>query len=95
MEITNVRLYKVPPDPNKDGRVKAYASVTLDDCFSVRHIRLVQTEKGLLVSMPSRKLPDGSHKDVAHPINQEFRKKLETAILAEYHKADVPEAARA
>lgn len=79
MEITEVRI-----SLRNEERLKAYITVTFDNCFVVRHIRIVKTEKGLLVSMPSRKLPDGSHKDIAHPISQEFRKKLETKVIAAY-----------
>lgn len=79
MELTEVRV-----SLRNEERLKAYVTVTFDDCFVVRHIRVVQTEKGLLVSMPSRKLPDGTHKDIAHPINQDFRKKLEDRVLAAY-----------
>ncbi|MBI2915370.1 MAG: septation protein SpoVG family protein [Elusimicrobia bacterium] len=81
MEITEVRV-----SPRNEERLKAYVTITFDDAFVVRHVRIVKTEKGLLVSMPSRKLPDGSHKDIAHPITQEFRKKLETKILAAYEE---------
>ena len=79
MEITEVRV-----SARNEDRLKAYVTVTFDNCFVVRHVRIVKTDKGLLVSMPSRKLPDGSHKDIAHPISQEFRKKLEDKILAVY-----------
>ena len=81
MEITEVRV-----SARNEDRLKAYVTVTFDNCFVVRHIRIVKTDKGLLVSMPSRKLPDGSHKDIAHPISQEFRKKLEDNILAAYEE---------
>lgn len=81
MEITEVRV-----SIRNEERLKAYVTVTFDDAFVVRHIRIVKTEKGLLVSMPSRKLPDGTHKDIAHPISQEFRKKLEARVLAAYEE---------
>lgn len=81
MEITEVRV-----SVRNEERLKAYVTVTFDDCFVVRHVRIVKTEKGMLVSMPSRKLPDGNHKDIAHPITQEFRKKLESRILAAYEQ---------
>ena len=79
MEITEVRI-----SLREEDRLKAYVTVTFDESFVVRHIRIVKTEKGLLVSMPSRKLPDGSHKDIAHPITQDFRKKLELRVLQDY-----------
>lgn len=81
MEITEVRV-----SIRNEERLKAYVTITFDDCFVVRHIRIVKTEKGLLVSMPSRKLPDGTHKDIAHPISQEFRKKLEQKVLGVYEQ---------
>ena len=81
MEITEVRV-----SVRNEERLKAYVTVTFDDCFVVRHVRIVLTDKGLLVSMPPRKLPDGSHKDIAHPISQEFRRKMETKILAAYEE---------
>ncbi len=81
MEITEIRV-----SVRTEERLKAYVTVTFDNCFVVRHVRIVQTEKGLLVSMPSRKLPDGTHKDIAHPISQDFRKKLEDRILAAYEE---------
>ncbi len=81
MDITEIRV-----STRNEDRLKAYVTVTFDNCFVVRHIRIVKTEKGLLVSMPSRKLPDGSHKDIAHPITQEFRKKLEVKVLDAYEQ---------
>ena len=81
MEITEVRV-----SIRNEERLKAYVTVTFDHCFVVRHVRIVKTDKSLLVSMPSRKLPDGTHKDIAHPISQEFRKKLESVILAAYEE---------
>jgi stage V sporulation protein G len=81
MEITEVKI-----SLKNEERLKAYVTITLDHCFVVRHIRIVKTEKGLLVSMPSRKLPDGSHKDIAHPITQEFRKKIEDMVINEFNR---------
>ena len=79
MEITEVKV-----SVRDEEKLKGYATITFDDCFVVRNIRLVKGEKGLMVCMPSRKMADGKHKDVAHPINNEFRKKIEDKVLAEY-----------
>ena len=79
MEITEVRV-----SVRNEIRLKAYATITFDNCFVVRHIRVVKTDKGMLVSMPSRKLTDGTHKDIAHPITHEFRKEIEDKVLAAY-----------
>ncbi len=80
MEITKVNLRLV----ENMNKVRAIASVTFDDEFVVNDIRLVEGDKGFFVAMPSRKLPDGNYKDVAHPIKTEIRKKIQEAVLAEY-----------
>lgn len=82
MEITDVRVRKV----DGDGKVKAMASMVIDGVFLVRDIRIVEGPKGLFVAMPSRKLPDGEFRDVAHPITQEARDLIHQRILAEYEK---------
>lgn len=81
LEVTDVRVRKV----DHDNRTKAYVTITLDDCFVVRDIRVVEGQNGLFVAMPSRKRPDGQFKDIAHPINTETRKMIEEAIFAEYN----------
>lgn len=80
MEITKVNLRLV----ENMNKVRAIASVTFDDEFVVNDIRLVEGDKGFFVAMPSRKLPDGNYKDVAHPIKTEMREKIQEAVLAEY-----------
>lgn len=77
--ITEVRV-----SPVKEEVVKAYVTITIANAFVIRHIRILNTTKGILIAMPTRKLPDGSHKDIAHPISQEFRKDMETVIMAAY-----------
>jgi len=81
MEITEIRV-----SIRNEDRLKAYVTVTFDHCFVVRHIRVIRTEYGFLISMPSRKLSDGTHKDIAHPISREFRAKLEDQIMAAYQE---------
>ena len=82
MEITAVKIRKVE---REGSRVKGYATVTLDDCFVVRNIRIIQGDDKLFVAMPSRKTADG-HEDVAHPIKAETRNMFEEKIIAEYQK---------
>ena len=65
MKITEIRIHLMGEE-----RLKAFASVTFDDSFVVRNMKIVQGGKGVFLCMPSRKLPDGSHKDMVHPINQ-------------------------
>lgn len=79
MKITEIRIHLMGED-----RLKAFASVTFDDSFVVRNMKVVEGTKGVFLCMPSRKLPDGTHKDMVHPINQEFRKYLEDHVLKAY-----------
>ncbi len=79
MEITRVVVRLV--DMNK---VQAIASVTFDEEFVVHNLRIVEGDKGLFVAMPSRKLPNGEYRDVAHPINTETRERIQNAVLEEY-----------
>ena len=83
MEITDIRLKKV----TKEGKMKAIASITFDNEFVVHDIKVIEGEKGLFIAMPSRKAADGDYRDIAHPINQTARKRIQTLILDEYEKA--------
>ena len=82
MEITEVRVA-----PREDGKLKGFASVTLENCFVVRGLKIIEGQGRLFVAMPSRKRDDGTFQDVAHPINLEVRARLEEAVLEEYTRA--------
>ncbi len=82
MEITEVRIAL-----REDDKLKAFASVTFDDCFVVRGLKIISGNGGMFVAMPSRKKPDGSYQDIAHPINNDMRDKLEQTVINEYEKA--------
>ncbi|GAB7387219.1 septation regulator SpoVG [Bacillaceae bacterium] len=82
MEITDVRLRRV----NTDGRMKAIASITIDNEFVVHDIRVIDGNNGLFVAMPSKRTPDGEFRDIAHPISSATREKIQTAVLAEYER---------
>ena len=84
MKITNVSIRK---SDREDSRMKAIASVLLDDEFAVHDIRIIEGTKGLLIEMPSRKTSTGGYKDIAHPISQEVRTMFEKEILDAYEKA--------
>jgi stage V sporulation protein G len=79
MQITEVRIY-----PTSEHLVKAYVTITFDNCFMIREIKVIKSTTGLFVSMPSRKQRDGTHWDIAYPANAEMRNMIEQAILAEY-----------
>ncbi len=80
MQITNVRVCVV----NKDSKMKAVASVTFDDSFVVHDMKVIEGEKGLFVAMPSKRIPSGEFRDIAHPIHMDMRNMLQDAILSEY-----------
>lgn len=88
MEVTDVRLRRV----QTDGRMRAIASITLDDEFVVHDIRVIDGNNGLFVAMPSKRTPDGEFRDIAHPINSETRNKLQDVVLAAYHASSEEEA---
>jgi stage V sporulation protein G len=79
VEITDVRLF-----PIADEKLRAFVSIVLDGCFMVHDIKVIQGKDGLFISMPSRKKRNGEFKDVAHPLNQETRRRFEARILNEY-----------
>ena len=83
MNITDIRIRKI----STEGRMKAVVSVTFDEAFVIHDIKVVEGEKGLFVAMPSKRMPDGEYKDIAHPISSEVRAVLQTAVLEAYDKA--------
>ena len=83
MKITEVRIRKVKKD---DSKLKAVASITIDDVFVVHDIKVIDGNEGNFIAMPSRKTPDGEYKDIVHPLNTETREMIRNIILAEYDK---------
>lgn len=82
MEITEVRVY--PVEDNE--KLKAFVTVTFEDVFVVRDLKIINGNNGLFVAMPSKKCKDGTFKDTAHPLTNDFRKILEDKVLAEYEE---------
>lgn len=81
MKITEVRVTL-----RDDEKLKAFVSITLDNCFVIRGLKIIKGHRGMFVAMPSRKRPDGTFQDIAHPINNETRDWMESEILAKYHQ---------
>ncbi len=81
MKITEVRVFL-----KGEEKLKAYAAVTMDDVFVVHNLRVIKGEKGLMVCMPSKKNNDGTFKDIAHPITNDFWHQLEQIVLVAYDK---------
>ncbi len=84
MKITDVRIRLVKKE---EGKLKAVASITIDDCFVIHDIKILEGTDGCFVAMPSRKTPDGEYKDIAHPIKSETREEIIGIILEAYDKA--------
>jgi stage V sporulation protein G len=84
MQITDVKVRKIFED---EGPMKAIVSVTFDHCLALHDIKVIYARERLFVVMPSRKNPDGTYRDIAHPINSEFRGILERYILDAYEDA--------
>lgn len=83
MDITEVKVY---PVRKHDDKLKAFATIILDDCFVIRDLKVINGNTGLFVAMPSRKKADGTYADIAHPLNQDTRAKMEQTVLGEYNK---------
>ncbi len=83
MQITDVRVRTI----TKEGKMKATASITIDNEFVVHDIKVIEGEKGLFIAMPSRKTVDGEYRDIAHPINSETREKIKNIILERFEQA--------
>ena len=83
MKITEVRVRLVKKE---EGKLKAVASITIDDCFVVHDVKILEGTEDYFIAMPSKKTPDGEYKDVVHPINTETRELLKDVVLAEFKK---------
>jgi stage V sporulation protein G len=81
VEITEVRIILRDED-----KLKGFANVTFDNAFVIRGMKIIAGNNGYFISMPSRKRPDGTHQDVAHPINNETRRLIEEKVLAAYEE---------
>ncbi|TVR04268.1 MAG: septation regulator SpoVG [Spirochaetaceae bacterium] len=83
MDITDIRIRRV----SSEGKLKAYVTVTFDDCFVVHNVKVIEGKTGVFIAMPSRKTKTGEYKDVAHPINSDFRNDLQSRILEAFENA--------
>lgn len=83
LKITDVRVRIVKKD---DSKLKAVASITIDDSFVVHDIKIIEGAEGYFVAMPSRKTNEGEYKDVAHPIKTETREALRDIVLKAFQE---------
>ena len=95
MQITDIKIRKL----FDEGPMKAVVSITLDNAVAVHDVKVIYARDKYFIVMPSRKNPDGTYRDIVHPINAQFRAELESVVLAEYEReverAKVEQAAEA
>lgn len=84
MKISDIRIRLVEKE---DSKLKAVASITIDDCFVVHDIKVIEGKEGFFISMPSKKTPDGEYKDIVHPINTETREAISAQIIEAFQNA--------
>ena len=82
MTITDVRVRMV----EREGKLKAVVSITIDDVFVVHDIKVIEGTQGLFIAMPSKQAQDGTYRDIAHPINTQTREDLQKLILSKYEE---------
>lgn len=80
MQITDVRVRRV----DNEGKMRAVASITIDNEFVVHDIKVIEGDKGLFIAMPSRKGGNDDYRDIAHPINSATRERIQALILDAY-----------
>ncbi len=83
LKISDVRVRLVQKE---DSKLKAVASMTIDDCFVIHDIKIIEGQEGYFIAMPSRKASDGEYKDIAHPINTDTRKQIIDIILNAFNE---------
>ena len=82
MQITDVRIRKI----EKEGKMMAVVSITIDEEFVIHDIKIIEGEKGMFIAMPSRKTAEGEYKDIAHPIKSSTRELIQNLILQKYNE---------
>ena len=87
MKVTDVRMRKLVTD----SRMKALASITLDEAFVIHDLRVIDGNNGLFVAMPSKRTSDGEFRDIAHPINSEMRQEIQEAVMKVYDETEAVE----
>jgi stage V sporulation protein G len=81
MEITDIRVF-----PVHEEKLKAYVTITLDNCFVIRDLKIIHGNTGLFIAMPAKRRKDGTYRDIAHPLNAVTRDRMEKTILVAYER---------
>ncbi|MFO8191709.1 MAG: septation regulator SpoVG [Bacillota bacterium] len=80
MRVTDVRIRRMA----QEGKMRAIVSITFNDRFVVHDVRVIEGNNGLFVAMPSKRIPNGEFRDIAHPINSETREEIQQSVLTAY-----------
>jgi stage V sporulation protein G len=88
MKITDIRL-RLGRGAEDGGKLKAYVDVTFDESFVIHGLKIIEGQNGLFVAMPSRRMPNGEFKDIAHPITPELRNELTDFIIKKFEEEKV------
>lgn len=88
MDITEVRVRLVKKE---EGKLKAVASITIDGCFVVHDVKIIEGNEGFFIAMPSKRTPEGEYKDIVHPLNSATREQISKIVLQEFEKATTAE----
>lgn len=85
MQITDVKIKELE---NPTGKMAAIASITIDKCFVIHNIKIINGDKGWFIAMPSKKADNGAYLDICHPINNETRAQIQDIVLTKYLKGE-------
>ena len=80
MNITHIKIRKAI----NESRMRAIVSIIIDDEFAIHDIKVIEGDSKLFLAMPSRRLPEGTFRDICHPTNTETRAYLEKEIINKY-----------
>jgi stage V sporulation protein G len=84
MKISDVKIRLIKKD---DAKLKAVASVVIEDCIALHDIKVIENDNGMFIAMPAKKTDNGTYRDIVHPINKETRDNLTSVVLDAYNKA--------
>ncbi|TAN63878.1 septation regulator SpoVG [bacterium] len=82
MRVTGVKVLPV----RGEDKLKAYVTITLDNCFVIRDVKVISGHSGNFIAMPAKKMKDGSYKDLIHPADKATRDMIEGLIMTEYNR---------
>lgn len=83
LNVTDIRV-RLSEKPT--GKLRALVSLIIDDCFAVHDIKIISGKGGAFVAMPAIANPDGTFRDIVHPLNSSTRAEICRMVLDAYEK---------